>query len=273
MSQEIIQQCVETVKKVQERSPLVHSITNSVVTNTTANILLALGASPLMAHAVEELEEIVAISQALVINIGTLDKAQIESMRIAMAYALKSNIPTVLDPVGAGASQLRTQTSIQLIENGKPAVIRGNSSEILALAALQENTSRGVDANDSVDTAKEAAQFLAKKYSTVVSVSGEYDYITDGEKSASVHAKSANALPLDVIGKITGMGCSCTAITAACAAVQSNFFIAALTAMAIMKSVQVEACKNAKGPASLQIHILDNLYTLKPESISPYIIC
>ncbi len=269
--------CIETLRNVQQKSPLVHSITNSVVTNITANILLAAGASPLMAHEPEELEEIVAISQALVINIGTLDKKQIESMELAMEYAKKMNIPTVLDPVGAGASKLRTETALNLIEKGKPAIIRGNSSEILALANAGIGQSRGVDAKDSVEASQEIAKNLAKKYDTVVSVSGEFDFITDGIHSAIVHAninENEVKLPLPVISKITGMGCSCTALNGACLAVQNSkedYFIAAITAMAMMKSAQVKACEKADGPGSLEMYILDNLYNLKAEEISCYI--
>ncbi len=267
---ESLDSCQQTLEKIQKNSPLVHSITNSVVTNITANILLAVGASPLMAHAVEELEEIINISGSLVINIGTLDTFQIKSMEKAMKYALTAKKACVLDPVGAGASKLRTETALNLITLGKPAVIRGNSSEILALANAEKSSSKGVDATDSVQSAENSANFLAEKYNSVISVSGEFDYITDGKRVSKVYAEEKLPLQLSTISKITGMGCSCTALTGACLAVESDAFIAATTAMAIMKTVQVEACKKAKGPGSLEMHILDSLYSIKKEDIAPY---
>lgn len=266
-----ILECVKTLENVQAKSPLVHSITNLVVTNTTANILLAVGASPLMSHAPEELEEIVGISQALVINIGTLDMPQINSMKLAMQYAKEKNVPCVLDPVGAGASALRTNTAQELISLGKPAIIRGNSSEILALAQVQNSTSRGVDASDSVKSAEKIAQELAKEHKCTISVSGESDYVTDGVYSAEISTKEKGKLPLSLITKITGMGCSCTAITGACLAVQPDSFIAGVTAMAIMKAANSVAIQKAEGPASLQLALIDALYTLKPEDIQEYI--
>ncbi len=269
--QDLYELCTQTLADIQANSPLVHNITNAVVTNITANVLLSVGASPLMAHAEEELEEILNISQSLVINIGTLDKAQIASMKMAMEIAKEMNKPCVLDPVGAGASQLRTKTALMLIKKYTPAVIRANSSEILALTDLGLGNSKGVDASDSVKDAEHSAKILAKAYNAVISVSGEFDYITNGKQAVRVYSNEKTSLPLSSISKITGMGCSCTALTGACLAVQENHFVAAITAMAIMKKAQVEACKKAKGPGSLQSLILDNLYSMKAKSICEFI--
>ena len=134
----------QNVADIRSKSPLVHNITNYVVMNTTANALLAIGASPIMAHAQEEMEEMTAIAGALVINIGTLSKHWIESMVAAAAFAKKRGIPVVLDPVGAGASKLRTETSLRIIRESRPGIIRGNASEIIALG-LSEAKTKGVE--------------------------------------------------------------------------------------------------------------------------------
>lgn len=255
---------INNLKKVREQSPLIHNITNFVVMNNTANALLSLGASPVMAHAVEEMEDMVAIASGLVINIGTLSKDWVEAMFLAGEAAKHKGIPCVFDPVGAGASKYRTQICKEMIERCKPAIIRGNASEIMVLANLSEKT-KGVDSTHSSDASVDAAKQLAKEHNCVVSVSGAIDYITDG---TTIH-EVANGSPL--MPKITGMGCSATGITAAFAACNNNMLEAAVSAMAIMGITGEIAAEKSNGPGSLQVNFLDTLYYLSEQQIKEYL--
>ena len=165
-----------SIERIRQASPVIHNITNYVVMNSTANALLALGASPVMAHAEEEVEDMVNIASALVINIGTLSEKWIKSMFKAASQARKRNIPIVLDPVGAGATDYRTRTARQLIEQVPPTIIRGNASEIMALQDREART-KGVDSMATSDRALAAARQLNQRYGSVICVSGETDYI------------------------------------------------------------------------------------------------
>ncbi len=251
------------LKKIRDEAPLVHNITNYVVMNTTANALLSLGASPVMAHAAEEVEAMVAIARALVINIGTLSKPWIESMHKAVREARRLNIPWLLDPVGAGATHLRTQTALALLKEGPPAVIRGNASEMMALRGSKgAGSTKGVDSTHRSEAALDAARELAKKWRCVVSVSGKVDLITDGDTIVRV----LNGDPL--MPRVTGLGCAATAITGAFVAVNSNHLEAASHAMGIMGIAGEMAVEKAAGPGTLQLHFLDALYRIGDEDIT-----
>ena len=171
----------QSITNMKSKCPLVHNITNYVVMQITANALLAVGASPVMTFEKEEFEDMLSIASSLVVNIGTLTKTSIEAMHKACEIANKKNVPFVLDPVGAGATKLRTKTAIDLIKNYNPKVVRGNASEIMVLAGESIKT-KGVDSTANVNMALEAGKHLAKEYNTVVSISGETDIITDGNK-------------------------------------------------------------------------------------------
>ena len=164
------------VRAIREKAPVVHSITNYVVMNSTANALLALGASPVMAHAEEEMEEMVGIVSALVINIGTLSPAWVRAMFTAAEAARKRKIPIVLDPVGAGATTYRTRTARELIRAVPPEIIRGNASEIIALLETNAKT-KGVDSTASSDAAVEIGRKLHAQCGAAVCISGKTDYI------------------------------------------------------------------------------------------------
>jgi len=245
---------------IREKSPLVHNITNYVVMNNTANALLSIGASPVMAHSIDEVEEMASIASSLVLNIGTLSKEWIKSMILAGRTALKNGIPIILDPVGAGATSFRTKTCFTLIEECHPTIIRGNASEIMTLAH-QSNSCKGVDSIASSFQAKDAALLLAKELNSVVVVSGETDYITDGNKLICI--KNGSSL----MSKVTGMGCTATAITGAFAAVDEDPFQSAVSAMAVMGITGELAAINAKGPGTMQLNFLDELYLLSGEKI------
>lgn len=252
-----LQSFTEDCLSIREQSPLVHNITNYVAMNIAANALLAIGASPLMSFCEEEMDEIVAISSALVINIGCLDSNEIAGMRAAAAAAHRLGKPWVLDPVGAGASRLRTQTCMELIREYKPSIIRGNASEIMCLAGEQIK-SKGVDSSVSSNSAVEAAKSLSLSTGAVVSVSGETDYITDGSRVGTI----ANGSPM--MPKVTALGCSASAITGAFAAVSKDFFNAALNAMALMGMAGEKAAQDCPGTGTLALRFIDELSSFNP---------
>ncbi|MDD5723844.1 MAG: hydroxyethylthiazole kinase [Syntrophales bacterium] len=248
------------VAKIRETSPLVHNITNYVVMNSTANALLVLGASPVMAHAEQEVEEMTGIARALVINIGTLSTSWVAAMFLAALRARDLGVPLVLDPVGVGATSYRTKTCRDLIETVPPAIIRGNASEIMALAG-QDARTKGVDSADSSGAALEAAMRLNEKTGSAVCISGEVDYIVDG--AGVIRVENGNPM----MGKVTGLGCTATALCGAFAAVNSSFPVAAAGAMAIMGIAGEIAAERSEGPGSLQVSFLDALFNLSEDDL------
>ena len=244
------------IAAVRTESPLVHNITNYVVMNSTANSLLAVGASPVMAHWTSEMEEMTAIAGALVINIGTLDDQWIEGMLAAGRAAAARGIPIVLDPVGAGATSQRTQAALDIIEQCTPTVIRGNASEIMALVDAGVK-SKGVDSSAASDDALESAKRLASEVGTVVVISGEIDYITDGTEVHTVEGGNP------IMTSVTGMGCTATALIGAFAAVVDDPMVAAAAAMAVMSLAGERAAESSRGNGSMQVNFLDELYNLR----------
>ena len=248
------------IAAVRTKSPLVHNITNYVVMNNSANALLAVGASPVMAHWVSEMEEMTAIAGALVINIGTLDADWIEGMKAAGLAACRRGTPIVLDPVGAGATSQRTNAAWELIDLCHPTVIRGNGSEIMALVDANVK-SKGVDSSASSDDALAAARRLAADTGAIVVISGETDYITNGEDVFTVEGGHP------IMTAVTGMGCTSTALVGAFAAVEPDPMVAATAAMAVMSLAGERAAEKAHGNGSMQVHFLDELYNLTPETL------
>ena len=226
---------------------------------TTANILLALGASPLMAHAQEELADIIQLAQALVINIGTLDKTWLSSIEIAQQAALKRNIPIVFDPVGAGASSYRTTAALNIIKRGVN-VIRGNASEIMALLDTSITT-KGVESTQTSSNAVTSAQSLAQQYQCIVVVSGKIDFIV----SESTFVALDYGTPL--LTKVVGMGCSLTAMIASFLAVNPDRFNACVHAMAWMGLVSEVAEKKSHGPGSFYNQLLDSFYAVQKKDL------
>lgn len=255
-----MEQIARAFEKVKAQSPLVHSITNYVVMNNTANALLALGASPIMAHAKSEMDDMVGIVGALVVNIGTLDEYWVDSMISASQKAKSLGKPVILDPVGAGATPFRNQTLTQLIQN-KPDIIRGNASEIMALASVNIK-SKGVDSTNSSDEALDAGIRLSNETGAVVCISGEVDYIIKGDKFGKI--KNGNPL----MAKVTGMGCTASALVGAFAAVEKDLFVATMAAMAVMGVAGDLAAEKAEGPGTLQLHFYDALYQLSPSKLA-----
>ena len=239
---------------LREQRPLVHNITNFVVMNWTANVLLALGASPVMAHAPQEVEEFAAVAGALVVNIGTLDAAFVEAMHSAAKRARKHGAPWVLDPVGAGATRYRTRTARALLAR-KPAIIRANAGEILALAgkgpgASQKSASKGVDSLAGSEASLDAAKRLARKTGAVVAVTGAVDYVIEADRIECVEGGHG------LSQQVTGTGCAATAIIGAFLAVEPPFD-AAVHGLSVMKRAAARAAEEAKGPGSFAMLMLD----------------
>lgn len=246
---------------VREKSPLVHNITNYVAMNFSANALLAIGASPVMAHALEEMESMVTIASALVINIGTLDSNWVKAMLLAGQTAHKLGKPIVLDPVGVGATPYRSETAWRIIKECHPTIIRGNASEIMALLN-SEVTSKGVDSSMSSDDALESAKQLAQRTGAIVVISGATDYITDGTRTSTI----TNGSP--TMTRVTAMGCTCTSVIGAFAGINSDPFEAALHGMALMGVCGEIAARNSAGPGSLMTNFIDTMYSITPEELA-----
>ena len=244
------------LKQIRTRSPLVHNVTNYVVMNTTANALLALGASPVMAHAIEEVEQMVSIASALVLNIGTLSRPWIDSMIKAGRIARQRGIPIILDPVGSGATTFRTEMAALLIAETSPSIIRGNASEILSLTLESAARTKGVDSTIPTTEVIDAAQSLARRAACVVSISGPTDIIVDGSSIARV----SNGHPM--MPRVTGLGCTSSALTGAFAAVNASRFEAAVNTMIVVGIAGEIAAERSTGPGSLQVNFLDALYQL-----------
>ncbi len=248
------------IQRIRSEAPLIHNITNYVVMNITANALLAVGASPVMAHAPEEVEEMVTKAKALVINLGTPSIIWINSMLKAGHMANHGGIPIILDPVGSGATRFRTETAQLLLRNTPPAIVRGNASEIRSLV-LAEHSTKGVDSIHTPEETLEAAQFLSENSRCVVSVSGATDLIVEKESAIRI----LNGHPM--MPRITGMGCIATALTGAFAAVNPSRLQAAANAMALMGIAGEIAGDNCPGPGSFLLKFLDALYNIRESDI------
>ncbi len=248
------------VLAIRTQAPLIHNITNYVAMNTTANALLAIGASPVMAHALEEVSDMVGIAGALVINIGTLSENWIQSMQKAMLQAQSCGVPIVLDPVGAGATPYRTKTAMHLLSVAPVAIIRGNASEIMAIVQKGPKT-KGVDSISGSESAVDAARELNRAYGAVVCITGETDIIVSGDTLAKI--KNGHAM----MPRVTGLGCTASALCGAFLGVNASAFAAAVHAMAVMGIAGEMAAEQSKGPGSLQLHFLDMLYALTESDI------
>lgn len=241
--------------RVRESNPLVLNVTNNVVTNTTANALLALGASPAMTHAPDDAAELASLASAVVLNIGTPAATYVESMHKAGAAANAKSIPVVLDPVAAGATAYRREAVRGLMDSVRMAAIRGNASEVLFLAG-EGGASKGADSTQASEEALDAARALASRLGAVVCVSGARDVITDGQRVLGVD----NGHPM--MTKVTGLGCTATALVGAFAAGAEDMLSATASAMAVMGLAGEIAAQDAPGPGTLQVRFLDALYAM-----------
>lgn len=247
------------VDEVRARSPLVHCITNVVVANLTANVLLAAGAAPAMVDAPEESGVLAGVAGALLVNLGTLTSAQAEGIDVAVRAATAAGVPWVLDPVAIGALPLRTGLARELCGRG-PAIIRGNASEIAALTG--GGGGRGVDSTQSPDEVAAAAAEVAGAFGTVVAVSGAVDLVTDGRRVARV----ASGTPL--LTRVTGVGCSLGALMGAFRAVTDDGLLAAVAATALLTVAGEQAAATAQGPGSFAVALLDRISAVDPAQVA-----
>ncbi len=250
----------EIAGRIREKHPLIHHITNFVVMNDTANATLAVGASPVMAHAREEVAELTAIAGALVLNPGTLNPDWVEAMLIAGRKANRAGVPIVYDPVGVGATKLRNETGAKFMKRLRLAVIRGNSGEIGALSGMG-GAVRGVDSVQSVDDPAAVAKSLAARRECVVVITGRRDILSDGKRTLGVD----NGHPM--LQNITGSGCMVTTVIAAFCAVEKDFLAAAAAGLAYYGLAAELAGRKTKGPGSFRTALLDALYLLTPAQV------
>lgn len=263
---------IDLLAKLREEKPLVHHITNYVTVNDCANITLAIGASPVMADDINEVEEMVSMASSLVLNIGTLNERTIHSMLAAGKKANGLNIPIVLDPVGVGATYYRTETAKRLIQELNISVIKGNISEISTLYGMDART-KGVDAEENGDVSEndiqskiEIAKKLASNLNCVIAITGAIDIITDGTKVYTVENGDA------IMSRITGTGCMCASLIGSFCAVSSNALegaLAGVLSMGIVGEIAKEKIGiSHKGTGSLKVEIMDGIYNLNKDIIA-----
>jgi len=248
------EQIVRDLAQFRRVAPLTHCITNIVVTGFTANVLLALGASPAMVIAPEEAGEFSPIAQALLINVGTVTQIDALAMTKAAAAAQKAGTPWVLDPVAVGVLEFRTQIAVDLLKY-RPAVIKGNASEIMALAG-STGGGKGVDSAASSTEALPQAQALASRTESVVAVTGEVDYVTDGVQTVCIPGGDV------LMTKVTGTGCALGAVMAAFLAVCESPMQAAIAGSAVFSEAAQQAARLSSGPGSFASCFLDRLYLI-----------
>lgn len=249
----------EDLKKIREIRPLIHHITNFVVMNDSANITLALGASPIMAHAEEELEDLIKIANALYINVGTLDTHWISSMLKAGKLAEKYNVPVLLDPVGAGASRLRTATVENFLKSFKVDILKGNGGEMLSLGGISGGI-KGVDS--TMNANMDIAAKLAEKYDTTAIITGKIDYISNGKLNGSVENGT------DMFQSITGSGCMLGSVISSFLAVNRESFNASIEGLVTFNIAGELAIKKSHGPGSFRQNLIDEIYNFKRENYS-----
>ena len=273
----LLEKINQTLTQIKEKNPLTHCITNTVTINDCANASLAIGGSPIMAEDIEEVEEITTIASALVINIGTLTKLQIESMKLSAKTANKTDTPIILDPVGVGVSKLRNDTTIDLIENYDIATIRGNISEIKAIAKLtglidENNTAKGVDVNiddiiteENIETNGRIIKELAAKLNTTILASGPIDILSDGKTTVAIY-NGDDMMPL-----ITGSGCMLSTIVGSCVGGSSPLegSLVAILAMNIAgEKARAKVDEKDEGTGSFRAYLIDYLYKTDAESLA-----
>jgi len=244
---------VEVLRRLGEERPLVHHLTNYVTVNLVANATLATGALPVMANAVEEVEEMAATASALVINMGTLDGTWVEAMVLAGREANRRGIPIVFDPVGAGATCFRTETPEKLLSEISFAVVCGNAGEVSTLAGLAAEV-RGVESIGG--DAREAVEKAARLLGTTVAATGEVDYVCDGERLFAVK----NGHPL--MGRIVGSGCASTAVVGCFAAAGDGGVETVAASLAYFGLAGEAAAEGAEGPGTFEPRLLDALAAL-----------
>jgi hydroxyethylthiazole kinase len=251
----------ESLRRIRDRRPLIHQITNFVVMNETANATLAIGALPVMAHAPEEVAEMATVAGALVLNIGTLTHEWVASMILAGRAANAAMVPVVLDPVGAGATTLRTSSAQRILDEVDVAIVRGNPAEVATLAGRRAEI-RGVESMSTSDEVGDLATAAASALGCVVAVTGAVDAVSDGITTLCI----ANGHPL--LATVSGTGCIASAITGCFAAVNKDSQVsAAVEALVALGVAGEDAAAQSRGPGSFHVALYDALYALSPDTI------
>lgn len=257
---EVGEAAAELLSRVRERRPLVHHITNFVVMNDTANTTLAVGALPVMAHAREEVEEMTSAASALVLNIGTLTPAWVESMLAAGRCANERGIPVVLDPVGAGATRLRTTSALRILDEVDVRSVRGNLGEMSHLVGAGGQV-RGVESVGAEASPEDIASRVAGEYGVIAAVTGPRDWVTDGQRLLAVD----NGHPM--LQRLTGAGCMATTVVGCFLAVCDDSLVATAAALAYFGYAGEIAASQAAGPGSFRAALLDRLAELDPGQV------
>jgi hydroxyethylthiazole kinase len=275
-AEEILENIEKTLTEIKKKNPLTHCITNSVTINDCANAVLAIGGSPFMAEDAEELKEVVTIADALVINIGKLSKEQINSMNISAEVANETDTPIILDPVGVGVTELRNKTTLNLINNYNITAIRGNISEIKAIAKLtgvidESNAAKGVDVNiddiiteENLKANSEIVKELASELNATILASGPIDILSDGQTTIAIDNGD------DMMPMITGSGCMLSSIVGSCIGGSSPLegTLVAILAMNIAgEKARAKVDENNEGTGSFRTYLIDYLYKTEAESL------
>jgi len=256
---EICKEIAKLLIDVKDKKPLVHHITNYVTVNDCANITLAIGASPVMADDADEAAEMTSVSSALVINIGTLNKRSIESMIIAGKKANEVKVPVILDPVGIGATNLRTKTVERLLKEVRFSVIKGNMSEIKILSGVKGEI-KGVDSEEVEIGGENIAKNLAGRLGTVIAITGERDVVSDGKRICIIENGHK------MLSKVTGTGCMTASLIGSFSGVTKDYYLSAISgicAMGIAGERSYLSLKKSEGIGTFKIRIFDNIYNLK----------
>jgi len=260
---EILQSIAENLRGIKDKKPLIHHITNYVTVNDCANMTLAIGASPVMADDIGEVEEMVSFAGSLVLNIGTLNSRTIESMLVAGKKARQMGIPIIFDPVGVGATKLRTGTAERIIREVCPSVIRGNMSEIKIIAGFQE-TIKGVDSVASAEDGEQVAQELSQKLAAVIAITGKRDIIAQGDRIVRID----NGHPM--LSQVTGTGCMATSLIGCfCGAINDCFTGAAagIMMMGLAGELAQHSLQAGEGIGTFRMRLFDAVSTLTPKMI------
>ncbi|TDT57272.1 hydroxyethylthiazole kinase [Fonticella tunisiensis] len=260
---EILKEISKLLSGVREKKPLIHNITNYVTVNDCANIILALGGSPVMADDIDEVEEMTSIASSLVINIGTLNSRTIEPMIRAGKKANEAGIPVIFDPVGIGATTLRTKTAERLINEVKFSVIRGNMSEIKILAGIDARI-KGVDSTEGTHGGEEIALSLAMRLGSVIAITGAKDIISDGKRLCTIENGHK------MLSMVTGTGCMSTCLIGTYSGVTNDYYLSAAAGILTMGLAGEKAYKSLRkgeGTGTFRMRLFDSIYNLSEGDI------
>lgn len=253
------EQLGNVITNIRKKQPIVFHITNTVTINDCANITLAIGASPLMSFCEDELEDILSFASVLVLNIGTMDKQMREMAVKAGQVANRLGKPVVLDPVGVGATRARKELVENLLNNVHFAVIKGNMAEINSIYGIKNSANRGVDSIEDLQNGDQIAKALARRYDTVIAITGKQDIISDGERIAKINNGTA------LLGKVTGTGCMTASLIGSACGANRDYFISAVAGVAMMGIAGEKAEEHysvGNGNGTIRVEILDNIYNM-----------